>query len=407
MNRKSAGLIAAVLSANLFVAVLAKNEAPSAMTASAGAVGVTADKIVIGACLPQSGNLKLRGQGITDAANAYFSYVNEQGGINGRKIDFQKCDDFFDPEKAIICFNNCLKDKVFAQSFCIGSPAIIKYIRMTELQDMPLFGILNGTTAAYEFHKNLFVLRPSYADEAEQQIKQLWDVQHLRKIVLVFESDAYGSSVRRAVMAALHARKGELVKDVSFARGGDDLKDALASAHQSKADAIIIVGHTGVMPVILKTRKDENWHEVCLTYSSVDDAVSRAGALSEDMIITQAAPRPDEHLPAAAQYFKLLKKYSPHTEPEPGAFEAFLNAMVLVEALKRCGTDVTRPKFVSAMESLHNYDLGAGDQFKVNFSATNHQGWPSSSVSFGIFRQGKLVPMTAADWTRVIQQSKQ
>ncbi len=79
---------------------------------------------MIGSCCPLTGALSERGIQVGIGAHAYLDSINQGGGVNGRKITLSTCDDKYDPELAITTFNNCLKGKVFAGSFFVGSPPI-------------------------------------------------------------------------------------------------------------------------------------------------------------------------------------------------------------------------------------------------------------------------------------------
>ena len=94
--------------------------------------GVTDTEISLGSCCSLTGALAERGHALTLGSNAYFSVYKRKRGLSGRKIKMNFCDDKYDGEQAITCFNTCLKDKVFAGAFFVGSAPIAKYVRMGE-----------------------------------------------------------------------------------------------------------------------------------------------------------------------------------------------------------------------------------------------------------------------------------
>ena len=75
---------------------------------------------------------------------------------------------------------------------------------------------------------------------------------------------------------------------------------------------------------------------------------------------------------------QLLKKYYPDDKPGPVSLEGFIDAKVLVEGLRKAGINLTREKFVQALESLHGYDLGLGPEYNLQFNSTNHNQGPYS-----------------------------
>ena len=98
-----------------------------------------------------------------------------------------------------------------------------------------------------------------------------------------------------------------------------------------------------------------------------------------------------------AMYRKTLAKYYPGEQPGFVSLEGFVDAMVLVEGLKRAGKDLTREGLIRAIESIHDHDLGLGPQLKINYSARTHAGL--ETVIPTVIRGGRAVPFT--DWGSV------
>lgn len=361
--------------------------------------GVTDKTIVIGSCLPMSGPLEPRGMTMSSAAQAYFSYINEHGGINGREIKLATCDDQFDPEVAITCFNSCLKDKAFAGAFFIGSSVITKYVRMCDVNKLPMIGFNVGVPTLCEPHPTLFNLRPCYGEEIDKQVRELWK-HNLKRIAILYQSDALGAGVRRSSIAALKKVGGEAVAEASFAKGADQIDDAYNRIKQSRPDAVITAGSTIPLRALIKRRHAQGWNVPFVINSALDDPVLENGQAADGIIMTQILPPLDSQNHAVDFYKQTLKKYAPTAHPHVHGFEAFLNAMVLVEGLKLAERDLTRSKLVDGLQSLHNFDIGLGPNYLVSFSPEKHIAWGDSVISFSIVRGGKLNAMTEGDWNR-------
>ncbi|WP_209428633.1 ABC transporter substrate-binding protein, partial [Klebsiella pneumoniae] len=98
------------------------------------------------------------------------------------------------------------------------------------------------------------------------------------------------------------------------------------------------------------------------------NALGKAGG---GVIISQVMPYPYSGAsPVVRDYQKLLKSDG-ITDFDYGSIEGYVAARVFVEGLKRAGRDLTREKFVGALETMGNYDVGG---FNVNFSPSNHVG---------------------------------
>ena len=113
------------------------------------------------------------------------------------------------------------------------------------------------------------------------------------------------------------------------------------------------------------------------------------------MVITQVVPPYDRtDLPTIKLYREALEKYMSGTSPNFVSLEGFVDAMVLVEGLRAAGRDLTREKFISAIESLHDYDMGLGREFVLHYSPKDHKGF--DSVYTTVIRKGR--PVVLDNW---------
>jgi branched-chain amino acid transport system substrate-binding protein len=101
---------------------------------------------------------------------------------------------------------------------------------------------------------------------------------------------------------------------------------------------------------------------------------------------------------SVALYRRALSKYFPSEQPNFVSLEGFVDAMVLVEGLKRAGKDLTREGLIRAIESIHDHDLGLGSQLKLNYSTKEHKGF--DHVIPTVVRGGRAVPFT--DWSTAL-----
>jgi len=368
--------------------------------------GVTDTEVMIGSCAPTTGTLAERGNQLKIGATTYFSYINEKG-INGRKVKINFCDDHYDPEAAISCFSSCLKDKVFAGGFFVGSAPISKYVRMGEASRMPLFGFCTGTPLVYELHPTEFVVRAGYQDEVEKQIDELWNTHGIRKIAVIYQNDAFGAAIRENVLKNLKLFKAVPVVEASYSRSTSEIEDAVKRVTAANPEAVILGATSAALTAIVKKRDEEKWKSVCMAFSVDTDFLEPMGKAADGIVLTQVVPLTDSKLPTADLYNKLRKKYTPTAQPNLTAFEAFINAMVLCEALKRAGRDLTRDNFIKAMESLNNFDTGLGPERKLFYSSANHTGWAAKSVYFTVMKDGKMVPLNEKDMKQLVAQAKQ
>lgn len=361
--------------------------------------GITDTTIRIGSCSALSGPTSFLGIQTQLGALAYFHLVNDRGGVNGRTIELKSRDDGYDPEKTSMCFDQLLNDNVFAMGFFVGTPTAAKYIPMAEAAKVPVVGLFTGAQMLYEPLKHEIInVRASYFDETREQVEALWRMRGVRKVGVIYQDDAFGKTVLEGVQRALARHQSAPVALGTFQRNTLQISAGVRAVREAKPEAVIVVGPYAPMAAILKEAHAAGWHPLFLTVSFVgtEGLIRAAGADAEGVIVTQVVPtygRMD--LPTIRLYRTALEKYMSGTSPSFVSLEGFVDAMVVVEGLKAAGRDLTREKFISAIESLHNYDIGLGRGFALTYGPRNHKGF--DSVYSTIIHNGRAEVIT--DWS--------
>jgi ABC-type branched-subunit amino acid transport system substrate-binding protein len=363
--------------------------------------GVTDNKIVIGSCSALEGPSHFLGVETVAGANAYFSLINDEGGVNGRKLKLVAYDDSYDPAKTQVCFDRLLSDKVFAMGFFVGTPTAVKYVPLAESNKIPLIGLFTGAQTLYTPLRHWIVnVRASYYDETREQMDGVWDKLGYHKVAVIYPEDAFGSAVLGGVTEALKAHGAEPVKIASYERQTENVGGAIDAVRSADPQAVVVVGPPNTVAPILKQSHAKGWKPLFLTVSFVgtDELITQAGDDAEGMVITQVVPPYYlTELKTVALYRRSLSKYAPSARPNFVSLEGFVDAMVMVEGLKRAGKDLTREGLIHGIESIHEEDLGLGPQLKLNYSAKHHMGF--DHVIPTVVRGGRAVPFT--DWSTV------
>jgi branched-chain amino acid transport system substrate-binding protein len=364
--------------------------------------GVTSTEVLLGSCAPLTKALGEAGKQSVGHAKAYLDYINDQGGVHGRKIKLVSYDDCYEPEKGVECFDQIVnKDKVFAAVFFVGSATAAKYVRMAESNHIPIVGILSGASFLHApFKPYVFAIRTSYDHEYKIIVDHLWKDLNARKIAVIYQNDALGAAVLSAVNTALATHGTTPVAVGSFTRNVENIDDPLASVRSANPDVVLVAAVYGGLAKFCKACETAGWHPLIVTGSHVDaeEFVKRAGKEAEGVVSVQVVPPVSrDDLPTVTLYKKILKKYAPTERPTIAGLEGFVNAMVVVEGLKRAGNDLTRSKFMDGLESIHNLDIGLGPTFKLNYSPNQHKGF--DCVCYTVVRKGITVEFT--DWKEI------
>jgi branched-chain amino acid transport system substrate-binding protein len=364
-----------------------------------GAPGVTDKEILIGSCSALEGPSHFLGTETVNGAKAYFAMINDAGGVDGRKLKLLSYDDSYDPAKTQACFDHLMEQKVFALGFFVGTPTAVKYVPMAESNKIPLVGLFTGAQTLYAPLRHYVVnVRASYFDETREQIDGMWSTLGYKKIGVIYPEDAFGAAVLEGVKAALKEHGAEPIAVASYQRQTAQVGGAIDTVRAAKPDAVVVVGPFNTVAPILKQSHAKGWKPLFLTVSFVgtDELIQEAGADAEGMVITQVVPPYYlTELKTVALYRRALTKYIPSAQPNFVSLEGFVDAMVLVEGLKRAGKDLTREGLIRGIESIHEFDLGLGPQLKLNYSAKGHKGF--DHVIPTVVRGGRAVPFT--DWS--------
>lgn len=357
-------------------------------------VGVTDTTITIGQSAAFSGPAARLGEAIRDGALVYFDFINSQGGVHGRKIKLISLDDGAEPYPAI-CNTRKLIDehRVFALFGYVGTPTSYIALPAVASAKIPFFAPFTGALGLRRpLNKYVFNLRASYDDETETLVEWLV-LQRKKKIAVFYQNDSYGRAGYNGVRAAMDKRKVEIAALGAVDRNTTDVFDAVANIAAVKPDAVILVSDYKASAAFIKEMRKTGLRPDYLGLSFVghDALAAELGADSHGVIISQAVPYPwDPSFRVSIEYTALVQKNAATARPSFNNVEGFIAAKTFVEGLRRAGRDLTREKFMAALETLDNADLG---NFYVSFSPTNHNGSRYVGMSVIIGSGGGILPM--------------
>ncbi|MFZ5426821.1 MAG: ABC transporter substrate-binding protein [Thermodesulfobacteriota bacterium] len=388
----------------LMLAVLCACEPPPPPPPQTGRQGVTGTEIRIGASLPLTGHASYLGQETLRGATAYLAKINAQGGVHGRQINLVARDDGYDPPH---CVDNTqrliVEDQVFALSCYVGTPTTTKILPMLTEARIPLVGAFTGAYDLREpFQRYVINVRPSYYQETAAAVRHMIEDLGLKRIGVFYQYDAYGFDGLKGTELALRGYSLAPVARGSYARGTMDVEEGLAKILEGEAQAVVIIGTSAPSAKFIKLAKEKNPSLVFYAVSFVGaEEIAKALGPKEDarVLISQVMPPPD--LPetqallwGVREYDDLLRQSYPGHPPTAVGLEGYVNARVLVEGLRRAGPDLTRERFIEAIESIRDYSLGLADT--LGYGPGDHQGL--ERVYFTKLENGRFVLVT--DWSK-------
>ncbi|OIN99637.1 MAG: hypothetical protein AUJ49_10765 [Desulfovibrionaceae bacterium CG1_02_65_16] len=374
------------------------------------APGVTDTSITLGSSLALSGHAGYLGTQTLRGALCYLRQVNEDGGVNGRRIDLTVYDDSYDPPRCLANTQRLIiKDQVFALFCYVGTPTTVKILPMVEEAGIPLLGMFTGANALREpFSRLLVNIRASYYQETAAAVRHLVADLGLRRIAVFYQYDAYGFDGLTGTELALKTYGLEPVARGSYVRGTLGVEEGFGKIRGSGAEAVVMIGTYGACARFIQLARESRFSPLFYTVSFVgaEELARRIGPRPGEVIImsqvvppVEAAERAETAAEASApatvaamaggarRYARLLAKYYPDDKPNSVGLEGYYNAQVLVEALRRAGRGLTRAGFIEALESIHGLELEPG--LTASFGPANHQGL--ERVFFTRLRDGRFV----------------
>lgn len=355
--------------------------------------GVTPNEIVIGMSNALSGPAAGLGTQLKAGATAYLDKINAAGGVNGRKIKLISYDDGYEPERTAANTRKLIEqDNVFALFGYVGTPTSAAAVPSAAKGGVPYIAPFTGAEALRNpVSPIIFNVRASYFDETEGMVEHLTSDLGIKKIGVFIQDDGYGNAGKAGVNRALNKRGLTLAGEGKYTRNTTDVDAGLAALKAAKPEAVIMVGAYKACAAFVKKARASGFNPKFLNLSFVgtSDFINEAGSAGEGVYITQVMPSPfDKREEIVKQYQAVLKKADSKLEFDYTSLEGYVDAVVLVDALKKAGSNLTRASFTNAFDKL-NIDLGG---LKVSFSPTDHQG--SKSIYYTVVKDGKAVSIS-------------
>ena len=352
--------------------------------------GVSANRILLGQAAVFSGPAAQLGIQMRNGIKAYLDYVNEHGGVYGRKLDLVSEDDRYEPAVAPAASRKLIEEhKVFALLGYVGTPTGVAHLPVVTQAKVPLVGMFTGAEALRTpLNRYVFHVRASYYDETEKIVEQVVSTGG-KRISVFYQNDAYGEAGRKGTEIALTKRGMKIFSSGTVERNTLKVEQAVRTIDASEPDAVVMVGAYAACAAFIKQMRDAGSGATFYNVSFVGSkALADAlGAEGSGVAVSQVVPFPwGTAVPVVREYQELARKAA-FTDYNFSAMEGFLTAKVMVEGLRRAGKNPTREGLVDALEQMHDVDLGG---FYVSYSPTNHAG--SRFVDLTIIgRNGKFL----------------
>ena len=369
--------IAGVLLAGLTALV------PAAAVTAQTVVGVTATEIKIGHTNPYSGNASAYGT-IGKTIAAYFKKVNDEGGVNGHKINFISYDDSYSPPKTVEMVRKLVEQDQVAFVFqTLGTPpntAIQKYLNQ---QKVPQLFVATGATK-WNDPKNFpwtMGYQPNY--QTEGRVYAAYALSHVKdaKIGILYQNDDYGKDYLKGFEDGLGDAKKQIVMKQTYEVTDPTIDSQIVNLKNSGATVFFNITIPKFAVQAIKKAHDIGWkptHFLNNVSSSLGTVIKPAGTEASKGLITalymkEVTDPQWRNDKGFTEWLAFMKKYYPDgaLDDQANGF-AYNVAILMTQVLKQCGNDLSRENIMKQAASVKDFELPLLlPGIKVNTSPTD------------------------------------
>ena len=357
--------------------------------------GVTDTEIRIGAWSPQTGPASSWGA-VNRGTKAYFDWINEQGGIHGRKLNLIIRDDAYMPPRTVAAVKELTESaKVFCFAVGVGTATGMAVKDYLDEKKIINIGMASGSSAWVDpVSRYRFAVYPNYMTESSLLLKYAVHKLGKKKIAMFYQNDAFGKEGLDGSIRAGAEFGAEMIVKVSYELSDTDLSSQALKIKASGADTVILWATAKHAATFVKEAAKIAYKPQFLATSTLSDPImfTLAGEAWNGVIIANWMPMMTDDTQGVKHYREALQKFDPDDPEGNFTMAGFILAEPLVEGLRRAGRDLTTESLIAALESIQGFN---GDfVHDLNFSPTDRQGL--KSIYYIKAKDGKLEKIS--DW---------
>ena len=232
---------------------------------AANAPGVTDTEIKIGQTMPYSGPASSYGA-IGRTEIAYFQMINDQGGINGRKLNLISLDDGYSPPKTVEQVRRLVEQERVAFLFqTLGTPCNVAIRQYCNDNKVPQLFVATGASIFSDPKHFPWTIgyNPSYRTEAHIDAKQILATKPDGKIAVLYQNDDFGKDYLTGLKNGLGSdHTGMIVKEASYEVSEPTVDSQVVTLQGSGADVFVIFATPRAAAQAIRKAYDIGWNPV-------------------------------------------------------------------------------------------------------------------------------------------------
>jgi branched-chain amino acid transport system substrate-binding protein len=352
--------------------------------------GVTKDKIILGSYLPLQSGLAAGATQMKEGTEAYFKYINDQGGIYGRKIEWIVENDSYNPQQTVAVVKKLVdRDDVFAIVSTLGTVTNLAALPFLNQRGVPIINPAGGHLNLNKpKDKNVFGILPLSSEIGESMANYAVTKLGAKRVAIFYQNDQFGKDQRDGAVEYLKKKGMKPVAEATYVPSDVDVSAQVIALRQANPDAVIL----GVIPkhgsLFMVEAQKLGWKPKVVAHNTMADPVviDLAGSALEGIYVNLMTAVDTMDRPGVKKANEILAKYSPKTKPGYYPYLGMAGAIIFVEGAKRAGQDLTREKLIKALESLNHFEPGVVPP--IEWSAKYHGG--PLAFGYATWKNGKL-----------------
>jgi branched-chain amino acid transport system substrate-binding protein len=354
-------------------------------TAASAQQGVSKDEIALGSIQDLSGPLAGFGKQARLGMMLAVDEINEQGGVNGRKIKLIVEDSGYDPKKAVLAAQKLVnQDKIFMMVGHIGTAQNMAAMPVQFEKNVINFFPITAAREMYEpFHKLKYSFAATYYDQMRNAVPKLVKEKGAKKVCTIYQDDDFGLEVLRGGEAGLKTLNMEFAEKTSYKRGATDFSSQVTKMQASGCDMVVLGTIIRETIGTIGTARKLGYNPVFIGSSAAyTDLIHKIGGKAMDGLyatMTVQNPYTDEQSQPIRFW---ANKYKTKFTDDPTVFSVYGYTIIntFANAATKAGKNLSTESFIKVMDTMTiPPDIFGSAQ--STFSATKRLGSDASRLS--------------------------
>ncbi|MDY7034151.1 MAG: ABC transporter substrate-binding protein [Thermodesulfobacteriota bacterium] len=361
--------------------------------------GVTKDTITIGAIIDQTGPAASVGIPLAEGAKTYFRNINDNQGINGRKVKIVVEDDHYTIPGSFSAFKKLIfKDRILAMLFCGGTGQVFALMKQIEKHKLPTIPVSLTESLTTPFRQYIFTASGSYDDGLKIIIDYMMKDLKAKnpKVAVVYPDLEFGKSGLQAITRYLPKYNLKVDAKVVLALGAIDATSEVLSLKRLKPDFVILNNAAAAVVSFLKGAKKFGLKSKVIGsyYVGEEELIGSSGEAAKDLLAISPYGFWSDNTEGMISLREITRKYQPKTKKKTRSFtQGWITSMICAEGLKRAGENLNSKTLIEAFETFRNFSTGEISG-PVSYSKDNHKGGNTYRVYKTDLENVTFIPIT-------------